>query len=42
MCNIVRKRIERVRCAAMPKSPKTFADAENFGKKRCSMTAYAS
>jgi len=39
MWSIVRKLIRRVRAAAIPKSPKTFAEAENFGKKRCSITA---
>jgi len=28
-----------VRAAAIPNSPNGFADAENFGKKKCSMTA---
>ena len=31
-----------VRAAAMPNRPNTFADAENFGKNRCSIAAYAS
>ena len=39
MWSIVRKLIRRVRAAAIPNSPNTFADAENFGKKGCSTTA---
>jgi hypothetical protein len=31
--------IRRVRAAAIPNRPNTFAEAENFGKKRCSITA---
>jgi len=42
MWSIVRKLILRVRVAAIPNSPKTLAEAENFGKKRCSTAAYVS
>ena len=40
--SIVRKLIRRVRAAAIPNSPNGFAEAENFGKKKCSIAAYAS
>jgi hypothetical protein len=41
-CSIVRKRICLVRWAAAAKSAVGFAEIENFGKKKCSMTAYTS
>jgi hypothetical protein len=40
-CSIVRKRMSFVRCAAAAKSAVGFVDTENFGKKKCSITAYA-
>ena len=36
---MVRKLIRRVRAAAIPNSPNGFAEAENFGKKKCSIAA---
>jgi hypothetical protein len=34
----VRKRICSVRAAQMPQRANGFADTENFGKKKCSIT----
>jgi len=38
-CSIVRKRICFVRWAAAAKSAVGLAEIENFGKKKCSITA---
>ena len=38
-CSIVRKRMFFVRCAAAAKSAVGLAEIENFGKKKCSITA---
>ena len=41
-CRSVRKLILFVRWAAAAKSASGLAEIENFGKKKCSITAYAS
>ena len=41
-CTSVRKLIRDVRCAAAEKSAIGSGDAENFGKKKCSIAEYVS